>query len=82
MSCMVNKWGRGTTCEKSPNSAVAKELEKKLASMLSERTNQDAGIFVRSNQINPTTSVVKQAETTTSTYTSSYDLYRKQKQFS
>ena len=71
---------------------VAKELEKKLVSMMSERTNQDAGIFVRetvvsnpiiSNPIisNPISSV-KQPETTTSTYTSSYDLYRKKKQFS
>ena len=41
MSCSVNRWGKGTTCERPSNSEAAKELQARIAAMSQERAKQD-----------------------------------------
>ena len=41
MSCSVNRWGTGTTCERPSNSEAAKELQARIAAMSQERAKQD-----------------------------------------
>lgn len=41
MSCSVNRWGTGTTCEKPSNTEAAKELQARIAAMSQERAKQD-----------------------------------------
>jgi hypothetical protein len=41
MSCSVNRWGKGTTCERPSNSEAAKELQTRIAAMSQERAKQD-----------------------------------------
>jgi len=42
MSCFVNRWGPGTTCEKPVNSESAKELKMRVEKMNTERAKQDS----------------------------------------
>ena len=42
MSCSVNRWGPGTTCEKPANSESAKELKARIEKMNMERAKQDS----------------------------------------
>jgi len=42
MSCSVNRWGPGTTCEKPQNSESAKELKARIEKMNMERAKQDS----------------------------------------
>lgn len=42
MSCSVNRWGTGTTCERPSNTEAAKELQTRIAAMAQERAKQDA----------------------------------------
>jgi hypothetical protein len=42
MSCFVNRWGPGTTCEKPVNSESAKELRMRVEKMNTERAKQDS----------------------------------------
>lgn len=44
-ACVRNKWGSGTTCERPPETAAAKEVENKLAQIMAERVKQDANWF-------------------------------------
>lgn len=39
--CGVNRWGPGTTCERSQNTEVAKELKGRLEELQKERAKQD-----------------------------------------
>lgn len=41
MSCSINRWGKGTTCERPSNSEAAKELQARIAAMSQERAKQD-----------------------------------------
>jgi len=41
MSCFVNRWGPGTTCEKPVNSESAKEMQARITAMNQERAKQD-----------------------------------------
>ena len=40
-SCAVNRWGRGTTCERPVNTEASKELQARMAAMAKERESQD-----------------------------------------
>jgi hypothetical protein len=40
-SCAVNRWGRGTTCERPVNTEASKELQARMAAMAQERESQD-----------------------------------------
>ena len=40
-SCAVNRWGRGTTCERPVNTEASKELQARMAAMTKERESQD-----------------------------------------
>jgi len=40
-SCAVNRWGRGTTCERPINTEASKELQARMAAMAKERESQD-----------------------------------------
>lgn len=39
--CGVNRWGPGTTCERSQNTEAAKELKGRLEELQKERAKQD-----------------------------------------
>ena len=41
MSCSVNRWGSGTTCEKPRSTELAKELQNRITAMNNERAKQD-----------------------------------------
>lgn len=38
---MRNRWGKGTTCEKTPDTESSKEMKDKLALLQAERARQD-----------------------------------------
>ena len=62
MSCSVNRWGKGTTCERPSNSEAAKELQARIAAMSQERAKQDMMWTQSSN----TPSAIAPAATTSS----------------
>ena len=41
MSCSVNRWGSGTTCETPRSTELAKELQNRITAMNNERAKQD-----------------------------------------
>ena len=41
MSCTVNRWGPGTTCEKPRSTELAKEMQSRITAMNQERAKQD-----------------------------------------
>jgi len=41
MSCTVNRWGSGTTCEKPRSTELAKEMNLRITAMNQERAKQD-----------------------------------------
>ena len=45
-ACVRNKWGSGTTCERPPETAAAKEVQTQFEKMMAERAKQDASWFL------------------------------------
>lgn len=45
-ACVRCKWGTGTTCERPPQTAVAKEVQTHFEKLMAERAKQDAAWFV------------------------------------
>jgi len=41
-NCAFNRWGPGTTKERTPNTESSKELEARIAEMTKQREKQDA----------------------------------------
>ena len=39
--CMRNRWGKGTTCEKTPDTDASKIMKDRLALLQAERATQD-----------------------------------------
>lgn len=44
-ACVRNKWGSGTTCERTPDTIAAKEVKSDFQKMMAERAKQDANWF-------------------------------------
>ena len=65
MSCSVNRWGTGTTCERPSNSEAAKELQARIAAMSQERAKQDM-MWTQSSTSESATSSTTSAPATTS----------------
>ena len=55
-ACVRCKWGTGTTCERSPDTAAAKEVKSNFEKMMAERAKQDAAWFATLNDQTKTVS--------------------------